>query len=506
MDNIAVDEQLHEKIMEKARNSTQVTQIRTKPVYALAASFCLIMAVSVFAIFNWGNLGDDWNNLFAPVVTVDIGGLGEVEDPTDVAIADAHGDMVEHSFQSFLELLDTNGFVYTTEAFNDRIYFGEAAVESYNILLHNANINTGEPEIIHFWSFENAEMSEKNSNYISPSGFSTKYAEISWAFMPHWFRAHNPIILYVGEDEAILRFLRTHLGNTFSGCGFVIERCEVCEKIWNEQVATPTPTDTPPHTTATVADVDDPTAPPQNNEPSSHLEINGNRFRVVNNRSLEIYFNGEGNLSVWLNGKWVHYESFYGREWAGEWQTVKPGSKSKSQKVVWGELPAGRYQFWLEAGFELPEDTNYSSTVMGGYIMGEFTIDGPPELIVTDFTRDGLTYKIVNNTDHKWGHQVTYTLEMRWNGKWEEVPHTPEWTEFIENSDISWIWEEIEPWSTSREFKLSWNNPDWIPKHGRLQGGISFKFTTNVSSFDGTHTLVALEYEIPTVFEPDLED
>jgi hypothetical protein len=51
---------------------------------------------------------------------------------------------------------------------------------------------------------------------IGPDG-STRTMQISWTGTPHFFRKERVIVIYVGEDQAVLDHLTEALGPQFSG-------------------------------------------------------------------------------------------------------------------------------------------------------------------------------------------------------------------------------------------------------------------------------------------------
>jgi hypothetical protein len=64
----------------------------------------------------------------------------------------------------------------------------------------------------------------EDSNAVSRSGFSIFHPdgrgiEISWLYYPFWFKSDYVIVLYVGENEDIIAFLRSIFGENFAGYG-----------------------------------------------------------------------------------------------------------------------------------------------------------------------------------------------------------------------------------------------------------------------------------------------
>jgi len=85
-------------------------------------------------------------------------------------------------------------------------------------------------EIISVYEYESTDALVQDAQGVQPNGFSitracpdtygnTIHTEVSWASLPHWFKAGNIIVLYVGENRLILDTLRNILGVHFAGYG-----------------------------------------------------------------------------------------------------------------------------------------------------------------------------------------------------------------------------------------------------------------------------------------------
>jgi hypothetical protein len=67
--------------------------------------------------------------------------------------------------------------------------------------------------------FEYAQASKANSEAkrVSSNGMTIGTSKPSWLSTPHFFKTEKLIVLYVGDDQTVLRILRTGLGNQFAG-------------------------------------------------------------------------------------------------------------------------------------------------------------------------------------------------------------------------------------------------------------------------------------------------
>jgi hypothetical protein len=58
---------------------------------------------------------------------------------------------------------------------------------------------------------------EEEASQVTPEGGSIGTSMISWIDTPHFYKAGNILVLYVGSDEAILGLLEKVLGPQFAG-------------------------------------------------------------------------------------------------------------------------------------------------------------------------------------------------------------------------------------------------------------------------------------------------
>jgi aconitase B len=67
--------------------------------------------------------------------------------------------------------------------------------------------------------FEYAQVSKANSEAkrVSPNGMTIGTSKPSWLSTPHFFKTEKLIVLYVGDDQTILRVLQAGLGRQFAG-------------------------------------------------------------------------------------------------------------------------------------------------------------------------------------------------------------------------------------------------------------------------------------------------
>ena len=115
-------------------------------------------------------------------------------------------------YKKFLALMEANGFVLEDEKPEENNWF---SVSGKLIVID------GEP--LYVYEYESSTAMEKDSKYVDSSGFSInntdegRCAQIDWVATPHWFKKDLLIVLYVGENERMIGFLKETFGNVFAG-------------------------------------------------------------------------------------------------------------------------------------------------------------------------------------------------------------------------------------------------------------------------------------------------
>ena len=83
------------------------------------------------------------------------------------------------------------------------------SVEGNTIKVNGADVQVFE--------YESSEQMELESSQIAPDGGSNATTMITWMDTPHFYKAGNLIVLYVGQDETVLSLLEKALGTQFAG-------------------------------------------------------------------------------------------------------------------------------------------------------------------------------------------------------------------------------------------------------------------------------------------------
>jgi hypothetical protein len=67
------------------------------------------------------------------------------------------------------------------------------------------------------FEYENAEALEKEASQVAPDGGSIGTSMVTWIDAPHFYKAGRIIVLYLGNDQALLDLLNKVMGPQFAG-------------------------------------------------------------------------------------------------------------------------------------------------------------------------------------------------------------------------------------------------------------------------------------------------
>ena len=70
---------------------------------------------------------------------------------------------------------------------------------------------------VQVFEYESAEAMEADAALVAPDGGSVGTSMMMWMATPHFFKSGNVLVLYVGDDAAILDLLKGALGEQFAG-------------------------------------------------------------------------------------------------------------------------------------------------------------------------------------------------------------------------------------------------------------------------------------------------
>ncbi len=70
---------------------------------------------------------------------------------------------------------------------------------------------------VQVFEYESAEAMEVDAAQVAPDGGSIGTSMVMWVEPPHFFKSGRVLVLYVGEDQAVLNLLAGAFGEQFAG-------------------------------------------------------------------------------------------------------------------------------------------------------------------------------------------------------------------------------------------------------------------------------------------------
>lgn len=70
---------------------------------------------------------------------------------------------------------------------------------------------------VQVFEYETAEAMEADAAQVSEDGGSIGMSMVSWMAPPHFYKIGRILVLYVGEDQAVIDLLQSALGSQFAG-------------------------------------------------------------------------------------------------------------------------------------------------------------------------------------------------------------------------------------------------------------------------------------------------
>jgi hypothetical protein len=81
----------------------------------------------------------------------------------------------------------------------------------------SGRIMTINNEAIQVFEYSNPATTENQAKQVSPDGKTIGNSKPSWMSTPHFFKSQKLIVIYVGDDQTVLKTLQAELGNQFAG-------------------------------------------------------------------------------------------------------------------------------------------------------------------------------------------------------------------------------------------------------------------------------------------------
>ena len=70
---------------------------------------------------------------------------------------------------------------------------------------------------VQVFEYESTQAMEVDAAQVAPDGGSISTSMVTWMATPHFFKSGRTIVLYVGDDAALLDLLKSALGEQFAG-------------------------------------------------------------------------------------------------------------------------------------------------------------------------------------------------------------------------------------------------------------------------------------------------
>lgn len=114
------------------------------------------------------------------------------------------------AYEELVRNLENRGYTIETEDVEESILLGKRKWLTIN-----------GSENISVYLYESNDEMEKDASYLSDDGFSYNNGknamDIEWISYPHFFKSHNMIVLYLGENSKIVNALEELVGPQFAG-------------------------------------------------------------------------------------------------------------------------------------------------------------------------------------------------------------------------------------------------------------------------------------------------
>lgn len=72
-------------------------------------------------------------------------------------------------------------------------------------------------EALQVFEYSNLAITQAQAKQVSLDGKTIGNSKPSWMSTPHFFKSQKLIVIYVGDDQTILKILQAELGNQFAG-------------------------------------------------------------------------------------------------------------------------------------------------------------------------------------------------------------------------------------------------------------------------------------------------
>ena len=114
-----------------------------------------------------------------------------------------------------LSVQDQSSLLAALEAAGAKVEIGESITqEFFSPEGHTVKVNGADLQV---FEYENAEAMEKEASQVAPDGGSIGTSMLTWIDTPHFYNTGRIIVLYLGNDQALLDLLNKVIGPQFAG-------------------------------------------------------------------------------------------------------------------------------------------------------------------------------------------------------------------------------------------------------------------------------------------------
>ena len=142
----------------------------------------LVLAITILALaaYSFGCTGDDLPSL-----------------PSEGAVTD---------YASLLDSLRAAGATVESA--------GEVTQPFFSVKGKLLKVNGGDVQV---FEYQDSTAADNEASLVSPDGSSIGTSMVGWVAPPHFYQAGKLIVLYIGENEAVIELLESVLGSQFAG-------------------------------------------------------------------------------------------------------------------------------------------------------------------------------------------------------------------------------------------------------------------------------------------------
>jgi len=91
---------------------------------------------------------------------------------------------------------------------------GEVTQPFFSVKGKLIKVNGGDVQV---FEYQDSTAADNEASLVSPDGSSIGTSMVGWVAPPHFYQPGKLIVLYIGENEAVIKLLESVLGSQFAG-------------------------------------------------------------------------------------------------------------------------------------------------------------------------------------------------------------------------------------------------------------------------------------------------